>query len=180
MAPNLRHLLHRPLLSRTDPLDRENAASRISAYVYGNILILAALIPLTSPEEHTFQGVAIVVGTGVSTFVAHAFAEGVGQTVRTGSHLSRAGRWEQLRDSVPILSATVLPAALLAVGWWGLLDPAIGQIAAEVVIIARIASTNFVIGRLRGEKPTRGTLLGSIALAVAAALIVSVKIVLTH
>lgn len=180
MAPNLRHLLHRPLLSHTDPLDPANAASRISAYVYGNILILAALIPITTPEEHTFQALAIVVGTGVSTFVAHAFAEGVGQTVRTGSHLSQAQRLEQLRDSVPILSATVLPAGLLAIGWWGLLDPAIGQIAAEVIIIGRIASTNFVIGRLRGEKPNRGTFIGSIVLASAAAIIVFVKIVLTH
>ncbi|SNT45894.1 hypothetical protein [Rhodococcoides kyotonense] len=180
MTPNLRDLLHRPLLSRNEPLDPTNTASRISAYVYGNILILAALIPLTTPEQHTFQGLAIVVGTGLSTFVAHAFAESVGESVRTGSHLSRSQRLEQLRDSVPILSATVLPAGLLAIGWWGLLDPAIGQIAAEVIIIGRIASTNFVIGRLRGEKPTRGTLFGSIALAGAAAIIVFIKIVLTH
>ncbi|WP_072807404.1 hypothetical protein [Rhodococcoides yunnanense] len=180
MAPNLRNLLHRPLLSNSSPLDPANAASRISAYVYGNILILAALIPITTPEEHTFQAVAIVVGTGVSTFVAHAFAEGVGQTVRTGTDLSPRQHIEELRNSVPILSATVLPTVLLAVGWWGLLDPAIGQIAAEVIIICRIASTNFVISRLRGEKPSRGAFFGSIALAAGAAIIVFVKILLTH
>lgn len=180
MAPSVRDLLHRPLLSRSNPLDKSNAASRISAYVYGNILVLAAMIPLTSSDERTLQGVAIVLGTAISTFIAHAFAESVGETVRTGTHLSRPEMLAQLRDSVPVLSAAVLPAALLAVGWWGIIDPTICQIVAEVTIIARIASTNFVVGRLRGEKPNRGTLYGSIALSVTAIAIVAIKVVLTH
>ncbi len=180
MAPNLRDLLHRPLLSRSSPLSPGNAASRISAYVYGNVLILVALIPMTSPDEHSFQGVAIVLGTALSTFVAHAFAEGVGETVRTGVKLARVARIEQLRDSVPVLSAAVLPAVLLAIGWAGLLDPGVGQIVAEITVIARIASTNFVVGRLRGEKPTRGTFLGSIVLALVATAVVALKLWLTH
>ena len=173
-------MLHRPLLSRVHPLEPSNAASRISAYVYGNILVLAALIPLSFHEEHTFQGVAIVLGTAISTFIAHAFAEAVGQTVRTGNHLSRAEQMAELRNSVPVLSAAILPATLLLIGWWGLLDPQLGQLLAEITVIARIASTNYVVGRLRGEKPTRGTFLGSIALAAAATVIVAIKIVLTH
>ncbi|MDJ0395891.1 hypothetical protein QMK17_21465 [Rhodococcus sp. G-MC3] len=180
MAPNFRQLVHRPLLSREHPLDPETAASRISAYVYGNILLLTVLIPLTSPEEHSFQGVVIVVGTAVSTFVAHAFAESVGETVRTGTSLSRLARLSRLRDSVPVLSAAVAPAVLLAIGWAGLLDPSIGQIAAEVTVIARIASTNFVVGRLRGEKPTRETFLGSLVLSVVAIVVVAIKVLLTH
>ena len=62
------------------------------------------------------------------------------------------------------------------------IDPRIqlGQILAEITVIARIASTNYVIGRLRGEKPTSGTFFGSLALAAAATIIVAVKIVLTH
>lgn len=180
MAPNLRNLLHGPLLSRASPLSPANAASRVSAYVYGNVLILAALIPITSSDEHTFQGVAIVLGTALSTFVAHAFAEGVGETVRTGANLSRVTRVEQLRDSVPVLSAAVLPAGLLAIGWAGWLDPGVGQIMAEITVIARIASTNFVVGRLRGEKPTRGTFLGSLVLAGVATVVVALKLVLTH
>ena len=180
MALNIRQLLHRPLRSRSHPPEPDNAASRISAYVYGNILVLAALIPLTFGEQHTFQGVAIMLGTAVSTFIAHAFAEGVGQTVRTGVNLSRSERLSELRNSVPVLSAAVLPAGLLAIGWWGLFDPELGQILAEITVIARIASTNYVIGRLRGEKPTSGTFFGSLALAAAATIIVAVKIVLTH
>jgi hypothetical protein len=44
--------------------DVETAASRASAFVYGNILVLAALIAL-SPGVVTVTGVAYVLGTGV-------------------------------------------------------------------------------------------------------------------
>lgn len=171
-------LLHRPLFSRRIPLDEENAARRISAYVYGNILILTALIPVTTTDQQV--GILVVVGTALSTFVAHAFAEGVGQAVREQKSLTREQRWGELRDSVPILSSAVLPAVILAVAWIGWLEPHTAQIAAEVAMLVRIGGIVFVIQRLKGSQPSRWTLLGAVLLTTVATVIVVLKVLLTH
>ncbi|WP_227983348.1 hypothetical protein [Nocardia spumae] len=171
-------LLHGPLFSRRVPLDRDNAARRISAYVYGNILILAALIPVTTTDEHV--GILVVLGTALSTFVAHVFAEGVGEAVRESKSLTSGQRWADLRDSVPILSSAVLPAVILAVAAIGWLEPRTAQIAAEVAMLVRIGGIVFVIERLKGARPGRSTLLAALLLTAVATAIVVVKVVLTH
>ncbi|WP_280340251.1 hypothetical protein [Nocardia neocaledoniensis] len=170
-------LLHRPLFSRV-PLDQRNAASRISAYIYGNVLILAALIPVAPSVEHV--GILVVLGTAVSTFVAHAFAESVGQSVRQGGAVPAAPRWANLRDSLPILTSAVLPCAILAAAAVGWLQPRTAQILAEVVMLVRIAGIVFVIQRLQGRRPDRSTLIGAVLLGCAATTVVAVKIALTH
>ncbi|WP_305092252.1 hypothetical protein [Prescottella sp. R16] len=179
MESDLRSLLHRPLLSRRVPLDRENAAARISAYVYGNILILAALIPETISRSDS-RTIAIVAGTAISTFVAHIFAEGVGKSVRSGAQLTAKERLAEVRDSVPVLSSAVVPIVVLATAYFGWLEPFTAQVIAEVAILIRIASMVFVITRLRGERPSGTTLLAAAVLAVVATGIVVLKVVLTH
>ncbi|GAB83603.1 hypothetical protein RVF83_09800 [Gordonia rubripertincta] len=172
-------VLHGPLFSRSNPLDREHAAPRISAYIYGNILILAALIPLHLTDD--FVGVLIVLGTAASTFVAHVFAEAVGRRVHEGPvHPTKTMVLRNLRDSVPILSSASVPCLILAAAWMGWIDPRTAQIAAEIVILLRIGGTVFVIDRLNNERPSRATLIGAAAVTVVATVIVVIKIVLTH
>ena len=77
------------------PLSAEDYASRVSAYVYGNVLILTALVPLHNTS--TSHAAMIVIGTGLSTFIAHAFAESVGRSTRSGRPLTR--RWNTSRSS---------------------------------------------------------------------------------
>lgn len=171
-------ILHGPLFSRSRPLDRENAASRISAYVYGNILVLTALVPITTSEKYV--GILVVLGTSLSTFVAHTFAESVGYSVRRNQKLSRAEKIRELRNSVPILSSAVLPCVVLAIGWLGWLEPRTAQVLAEIAVLIRIGGIVFVVGRLNGERPSRGSVLAAAALTVLAVTVVVVKIVLTH
>jgi hypothetical protein len=171
-------LLHGPLFTRRAPLDRANAASRISAYVYGNIMVLAALVPIVT--AHKQLGVLIVLGTGLSTFVAHVFAEAVGYSVRERSALSRREILAELRNSVPILSSAVLPCVILGLGWLGWLEPRTAQLFAELVVLVRIGGIVFVIRRLRGERLTGASLLGAVALVFVATSVVIVKLVLTH
>ncbi len=73
MEWDLRTLLNRPITSHGAPLGQERVAARTTAYIYGNILVLAALIPVTKSQESL--GAAIVVGTALSTYIAHTFAE---------------------------------------------------------------------------------------------------------
>ncbi|WP_280421352.1 hypothetical protein [Nocardia carnea] len=170
--------LHGPLLSRRVPLDRGNAASRISAYIYGNILVLTALVPVVTSEKHL--GILVVLGTALSTFAAHSFAETVARTVREQRAVTLTDRLRELRNSVPILSSAVLPCAVLTAGWLGWLDPRTAQILAELAVLTRIGGIVFVIRRLRGERVTRASAVTAVLLTLAAAIVVVVKIALTH
>ncbi|MBD0861798.1 hypothetical protein IA539_11325 [Gordonia sp. zg691] len=172
-------LLHGPLFTRSNPLERKHAAQRISAYIYGNILILAALIPLHVTDD--FVGILILLGTAGSTFVAHVFAEAVARRVNDGTPApSKASVLGHLRDSVPILTSASVPCVILAMGWLDWIEPRTAQLAAEIVILARIGGTVFVIDRLNNERPGRATLLGASAVTVVATAIVVIKVIVTH
>ncbi len=171
-------LLHGPLFSRATPLDRNNAASRISAYVYGNVLVLAVLIPIVPGPNYV--GIAIVLGTALSTFVAHAFAESVGHSVRERSRLTTAERRAEVRDSVPILTSAVVPCVVLAIGWLGWIEPRTAQLLAELAVLVRIGGIAFVIGRLNGERPSTRLLMTAAALTLVGAMVVVVKVLFTH
>ena len=155
----------------------DEIADRISAFVYGNILTLAALVVLHPDEIASGVGLAIVAGTAVSTFVAHAFAERLGAEARGSTHAS----WGSvLRDSVPILSSAAVPALLMLVGSLEWASPTICLRLAEAWIVVRIALAGFVVGRLQGRPVSLRTWLASAGLAVAALLVVALKVVLTH
>ncbi|NUP28260.1 MAG: hypothetical protein HOQ44_16495 [Nocardia sp.] len=176
---NDRHtLIHGPLFSRRIPLDPGNAASRISAYIYGNILVLTALVPVVTSDEHV--GILVVLGTTVSTFIAHSFAETVGDSVRQRRAATMSDRVRELRNSVPILSSAVLPCAILVTGLLGWLEPRTAQIFAEVVVLVRIGGIVFVIGRLRGEDPGRASVVVAVLLTLVATTVVVLKIALSH
>ncbi|WP_245650499.1 hypothetical protein [Nocardia harenae] len=171
-------LLHRPLFAGGLPPNRSRAAARISAYVYGNVLILAALIPIPVSPRHV--GILIVAGVALSTFVAHAFAESIGQSIREDRSLTAVDRRGELRDSLPILTAAVLPCAVLAWAWFGGLEPRTAQLLAEGTVLVRIGGTAFVIRRLRGRRPHRSTLIQAVLVTAVATAVVVVKVILTH
>ncbi|MFD4292956.1 hypothetical protein ACFWPA_09040 [Rhodococcus sp. NPDC058505] len=160
------------------PLPVEDYASRISAYVYGNILVLTALIPLNNTTV-THAGL-VVIGTSLSTFVAHAFAESVGRSTRMGRSLTPVERIQELRDSVPVLTSGVIPAVVVGMGGLGWLELGTALLLAEIWVVTRITGITYVITRLRGERPTRNTLLASLVLGVLAVGVVAIKLILTH
>ncbi|MFZ2178436.1 MAG: hypothetical protein WAW17_31290 [Rhodococcus sp. (in: high G+C Gram-positive bacteria)] len=178
MEWNLPRLLNRPPLVHEGPLTPESAAGRISAYIYGNILVLAALVPVTHSQDTL--GIAVIVGAALSTFLAHLFAESVGHSLLLGLAPTRAERIRELRDALPILTSAVVPSAILCtalIGWW---DASSAQLTAEIVMIVRIGSISYVIRRLRREEVTHLTHWAAIGLALVAAVIVAVKVLLTH
>ena len=56
----------------------ERVATRVSAYLYGDVLVLASLIALRPEDLTGTTGLAYVLGTALSTYVAHVLAEAVG------------------------------------------------------------------------------------------------------
>ncbi len=58
------------------PLDEDRARSRISAYVYGNILVLAAVIGTVGAHDHD-KSWLVVLAAVLTTYIAHIFAHNV-------------------------------------------------------------------------------------------------------
>lgn len=157
---------------RRTPLDSHAASRRLTAYVYGNILILAALVPFQE-ESEAGHAMVVVIGTALSTFIAHAFSEYLGGD---GSVHPRA----LLRESMPILTTALVPLLLLWLTRVTHLPMSRAVVIAEIVLIGRIASTGMVAARLRDEKSHLRVLLAGVLVAAVALGIVLLKVALTH
>ncbi len=157
---------------RGEPLGEHEASRRLSAYVYGNILILAALVPFQEDTDAR-HAMVVVIGTALCTFIAHAFSEYLGGD---GSVHPRA----LIRESMPILTTALVPLLLLWISQATRLQMSTAVLIAEIVIIGRIASTGMVAARLRSEKSRLRVLLSGVIVAGVALLIVLLKVSLTH
>lgn len=154
------------------PLSVVDAQHRTTAFIYGNILVLAALVQV-SLEEIDGQSVVTVLGTAVTVFLAHVFAGVVTSTWSWRTLLTEA------RDSRPILTSGLVPSFLLLTALLGV-PASVAVLLAELVLVARLALIGIVVARLRGLPTSRGTLLAGIGVAVLALIIVILKVWLTH
>lgn len=146
-------------------LSREHAASRITAYVYGTTVTLAAIIPLSRENAERGLSALIVVGTALTTYLAHVLGDLAGHRARTDVPLDAAVLRGEFRDSLPILSSGLVPAAILGLAWAGEIPGLAAQLVAEAYVVFRLARMGFVIERLRGERPSARTFLVSFGLA---------------
>jgi hypothetical protein len=169
-------LVRRPL-----NLPVERVRSRVGAYVYGNILVLAAIIA-TSPESIAhWTAVIFVVATAATTFLAHVVAHRIGQTIgRTDDETLRVHLAQEARDAVPIMSSGTGPAVLLALGAVGWLPPELSQLLAEAFVVLRLALTGIVVRRLSGTSSRLAGLWSGFALAGISVVIAALKDILTH
>jgi hypothetical protein len=150
----------------------------VSAYVYGNILVLAAVVGASPGTVASGAAVAIVVGTVLSTYVAHVLAHSVGALL--GGQDGRTAVRRQLRDAVPVLSSGITPAVLLSATAADWLPGGWGQALASAVLIGRIAATGMVYRRLREDVPLgKAWAVGATAAGVAAVAVL-LKLTLTH
>ena len=156
------------------------SAERVSAAAYGTVLILAAL-PLVHPED-VLDGVGweLLVGIGGATWLAHLFAEVVGDHVRHSavaherSEIARA-----MIDGLPILAAVVLPAFALLFGRLEVLSPRGALWAAVAVAVVQLVGLGAYVGAVSDERSSaRWTYAGATALFGLA--VVVIKVVLGH
>jgi len=175
----------KPLWARRKPLDLSEASQRTTAYVYGNLLVLAALVALTAEQVESGHGILLVLGAAVSTFVAHVFAEAMGSSVRNAAEPKPVDptlhdAWELARESYPILVSGFVPAAIIALGWLEVLPAELSMYIADAVILIRIASTGIIVARLRNEASSLRIILIGVGVAVVGALVSLLKVYLTH
>lgn len=107
-------LLIRKARRKFAELDAHDVAHRISAYTYGNFLVLAALLSVYDANA-IFDGTAIlyITGTGLTTYIAHVIAEMQEYRVLHGGTPPREFVKHALGNASPILGTTVYPVLLL-------------------------------------------------------------------
>jgi hypothetical protein len=158
----------------------EQAAARLSAYIYGNIIIFAALVPLGEDDVKHGHGVQLILGVAVSTYLAHVFAEIIGHAARAGESMTRAEIVHELKDSRPVASSGVLPALLLGAASAHWMSASVALLISEIYLLVRLALVGFMIERFRAERASFRTLIGGLALAAVAAGISLLKVLLGH
>ncbi|CAM3221373.1 hypothetical protein DFJ75_4289 [Williamsia muralis] len=170
-------------------LPPERAARRVEAFAYGNILVLSVIVVSDAHAVENRLAAWLVLGTTVSTFVAHIFAEWLSHGVITRREGETTGPTDTLklktvlRDSMPIITSGTLPFAVLLIGSFdviALFDPPGAQLCAAGIVIFRIAVLGLVVERLQTTKVSWRTIGSGIGVAVLATVITIVKVVLTH
>ncbi len=161
-------------------LTGEQVAARISAYLYGNIIVFATLVPLDAESAEHGHALQLVAGVAASTYLAHVFAEIVGHHARAGAAMTRTEVVHELRDSLPIASSALVPALLFVGAWLGWYSVPTAVLISEGYLLIRLASIGLLVQRLRDVKPSLRTLRSGLLLGAVAAGIALLKVALGH
>ena len=157
---------------------RERLAQRVSAASYGTVLVLASLALVDADEVASGWGWELVTGVGLATWIAHLYAEVVGDHIR---HTEAPGRRELRRamtDGLPILLAAVAPALTLMLGRLDVLAPRGALWAAVVVAFLQLVGLGVLVGSLSGHHS--GPWRFAAATGAFGFIVVALKIVLGH
>jgi hypothetical protein len=163
-----------------EELGLERLRLRLAAYVYGNILVLAAIVVATGKSIQGGEAALIVAATALTTYVAHILAHTVGQQLGRERHAHRPHVRHEMRDALPILVSGVVPAVILLIATLDSVPTQLAQLVAAVWVVGRIALIGFLVERLSGRRPTWRTLSGGLILAIACALVVVLKVLFAH
>lgn len=161
-------------------LDLHDASQRISAYVYGNLLVLAALITLHAEAYQSLHAFLVIIGTGATTYLAHCVADIQALKLLHGKELNSKIIKHELRNATPILSSATIPAFCALLSYFGALEANLATAIAEGTIILRLVFNGYVISRYRQEKIKFSTFGSGIGLAFIAIAVAILKNVLTH
>ncbi|MBO0982612.1 hypothetical protein [Rathayibacter sp. SD072] len=161
-------------------IDVDTAAARAQAYIYGNIVVLGTLAVIGPTEAGTAENLSLLIGTVVSTFVAHVVAESYATRIRTNHRPDRVALRHSLRDGLPVLSSGAIPVVLLIAAVAGLLGSSAAFSLAALSVIVRFLLLGFTIGRLRGTQSSWRTVGTGVALAAAGVATAGFKLVVGH
>jgi hypothetical protein len=164
---------------RIDRWPRDRLAERLSAASYGTVLVLASLALIDVNDVSSGLGWELVTGVGVATWLAHLFAEVVGDHVRRGSALDRDELTRAVVDGFPILLAAVPPGVMLLLGRLDVLDDDVALWGSIAIALVQLAGVGAIVGSTvtgRGK----GTWSYAAATAAFGVVVVSLKLALTH
>lgn len=156
---------------------------RLSAFVYGNLLVLGALVGSRPESVLDGQAVVVVAVTTMTTYVAHVTADLVGEGLGRAVNDRRAHTLVELRDAVPIISSGGPPVLLLgagALGWLTWIGATGVLLTALAFVVVRLALTGWVAGRYSTGSSRRRAFWTGVGLAVVGLAVAVVKVAFTH
>ena len=158
---------------------RERLAERVTAAAYGTVLVLSAVALLDADNVSSGLGWELITGVGLATWIAHLYAEAVGDHVRHGLRLD----WPELRrgmvDGVPILLTAVPPAVVLALGRLDVLDPEVALWVAVAVGFVQLVGLGAIVGFVVSPGHISPWRYAAVTAAIGV-VVVSLKLALTH
>ena len=132
---------------------RARVAERVSAACYGTVLVLATLPLLGAEQVASGLGWELVTGVGVATWVAHLYAEVVGDYLRHTAAARRREIGTAMADGLPILLAAVIPSFVLGLGRLEVLDEGVALWVAIVVAFLQLLGVGALVGTMVSPTP---------------------------
>lgn len=167
------------MLTRLRALPQQRLAERVTAASYGTVLVLAALALIEPDDVGGGLGWELVTGVGAATWAAHLYAEVVGDHLRHTSALGRKEYTRAMADGLPILLATVLPAAMLLLGRLDVLGHRLALWASVAVAVLQLAGVACFVGFAVSAHSSRAWLFAGVT-AVFGVTVVGLKVLLGH
>jgi hypothetical protein len=167
------------VLTRVRRWPRERLAERASAASYGTVLVLAALAVVDAGDVASGWGWELVTGVGLATWVAHLYAEIVGDHLRDLPAHDSIGLKRAMTDGSPILLAAVPPAVMLLLGRVGVLSDRFALWAAVAVAFLQLVGVGAFVGSAISPRRSTTWLYAGVTAAFGA-IVVGLKVVLGH
>jgi hypothetical protein len=148
--------------------------------VYGDILVLAAVVGVDHHAIDDGAAVVAVLATTITTYIAHVFAHNIGQRIYRTEDEHEAKVKEEARDAEPILASGIFPALLLGAGAIDWLPLRLAQILAAAVVVVRLAATGLLVERLSGRRVSGAALWSGLGIALVGGVIAVLKVSFGH
>jgi hypothetical protein len=168
-----------PKLAWVRDLPRHRLAERVTAASYGTVLVLASLAVIDPDDVDSGLGWGLVTSVGASTWVAHLYAEVVGDHLRHTAAPRRRELTIAMRDGLPILLATVLPAVILGLGRLDVIGDRFALWTAVGIAVAQLAGVGAFVGLVASGHRERPWRFAWVTAAFGVAVVV-VKVLLGH
>jgi hypothetical protein len=167
------------MAGRVEDTARVRLAERLTAACYGTVLVLAGLAAIHVADVSSGLGWELVTGIGVATWIAHLYAEVVGEHVRHSTALDRDEIVTAMTDGLPIIIAAVPPAMMLLLGRLDVLDEDVAHWAAVAIAFAQLVAVGVLVGRAVTARGGTGWPYAVTTIVIGIA-IVGLKVVLGH
>ena len=166
------------LMRQVQGWPRDRLAERVSAASYGTVLVLASLALVDADEVASGWGWELVTGVGLATWIAHLYAEIVGDHIRERAAPGRREIRRAATDGLPILLAAVVPGVMLFLGRIDVLAHRGALWAAVVVAFLQLVGVGALVGSLSDHEPSPWRF--AAATGAFGAVVVGLKVVLGH
>jgi hypothetical protein len=155
-------------------------AERLSAASYGTVLVLAALALVDEDEVSSGLGWELVTGVGVATWIAHLYAEVVGDQLHGRSAVDRTELTTAMVDGVPILVAAFAPAVMLLLGRIDVLDDRTALWAAVAVAVLQLVGIGAIVGSAVSSSRVGGAWSYAAVVSIIGVGVVALKVAFGH